>query len=181
MRIIDTPIPEVRIIEPRVFEDERGFFLESFHRRRYAEQAGIAADFVQDNHSHSRHAVLRGIHYQLDPPQAKLVRAVTGEVFDVAVDLRRASPTFGRWAGVTLSAANRRQLWIPEGFGHAFLVLTEVADVFYKMSGYYSPAGERCIAWNDPDIGIEWPLPAAPVVSAKDRAGVSLAEAEVFP
>ena len=179
MNRIETEIADLRLLEPRVFGDERGFFLESYNRRTMAE-AGITADFVQDNHSRSEQNVLRGLHYQLTKPQGKLVRAVRGRVFDVAVDLRRFSSSFGRWFGVELSEENKRIFWIPPGFGHGFLVLSETADFLYKASNYYAPEDERSILWSDPAIGIKWPLTTEPVLSAKDRAGVLLAQAEVY-
>ncbi|HEX7710256.1 MAG TPA: dTDP-4-dehydrorhamnose 3,5-epimerase [Sphingomonadaceae bacterium] len=181
MELIPTDIPEVLLIEPRVFGDERGFFLESWNRARFAE-AGLDLDFVQDNHSRSARGVLRGIHYQFARPQGKLVRVTAGRVFDVAVDLRRSSPTFGRWAGVELSAANKRLLWVPPGFGHGFLTLEDGTDFLYKCTEFYTPEDERCIAWNDPRIGIDWPLGGIePTLSQKDRAGVPLAEAGLYP
>lgn len=180
MRVIETTIPEVLIVEPTVFGDERGFFFESFNARRFAELTGVQADFVQDNHSRSVKGVLRGLHYQIRQPQAKLVRVVSGEVWDVAVDLRRSSPTFGQWVGVTLSAENRRQLWIPEGFAHGFVVVSESAEFLYKTTDYWAPEHERCIAWNDPTLALSWPLEGEPSLSAKDRLGVTLGEAELF-
>lgn len=181
MKVTPTSLPDVLLIEPQVFGDERGFFFESFNERAFTEKTGIQARFVQDNHSRSTRNVLRGLHYQIKQPQGKLVRVVTGEVFDVAVDLRRTSPTFGQWTGTILSAGNKCLLWIPEGFAHGFLVLSESADFIYKTTGYYAPAHERCVSWNDPDIGIAWPLQGAPLVSAKDQQGVALRDAEVFP
>ena len=180
MRAIPTRIPDVLILEPRLFGDARGFFMESFNARRFRELSGLDVDFVQDNHSRSRKGVLRGLHYQIDQAQGKLVRVVQGRVFDVAVDLRRSSPTFARWEGVELSADNHRQLWIPPGFAHGFLVLSESADFLYKTTDYYAPVHECCIRWDDPEIGIEWPLDAAPLVSEKDRAGGTLAGARLF-
>jgi len=180
MRVIQTPIPEVLLIEPRVFGDERGFFLESFNLQVWQEKTGLDGCFVQDNHSRSGKGVLRGIHYQLVRPQGKLVRVVSGEVFDVAVDLRRSSPTFGHWVGQLLSGENKRQLWIPEGFGHAFLVLSDAADFLYKATEYYAPEYERCILWNDPQLGIDWPAEISPLLSAKDRAGAPFHLAEVY-
>ncbi len=179
MRVVAEPLPGVLLLEPRVFEDDRGFFLESYNRRALA-VLGIEQEFVQDNHSRSRRHVLRGIHYQIRRPQGKLVRVVAGEVFDVAVDLRRGSPAFGKWAGFRLSAENRLMAWIPPGFGHAFLVLSERADFLYKTTEYYVPEDERCIAWNDPQIGIAWPLAGDPILSAKDRMGQRLCDAEVY-
>jgi dTDP-4-dehydrorhamnose 3,5-epimerase len=169
------------VIEPRVFGDDRGFFMESWNQRSFRELTGVQESFVQDNHSRSGRGVLRGLHYQLRQPQGKLVRVVQGEVFDVAVDVRRSSPTFGRWHGVILSESNRRQFWVPAGFAHGFVVLSESADFLYKTTDYYAPEHERCIAWNDPAVGIDWPLgDIEPKLSAKDQAGLSLAQAEVF-
>lgn len=181
MNIIPTQVSDVLIIEPRVFEDNRGFFYESYNERAFAEKAGIATHFVQDNHSRSTQNVLRGLHYQIQQPQGKLVRAVVGAVFDVAVDLRKSSPTFGQWVGTLLSAENKRQLWIPVGFAHGFYVVSEVAEVLYKATDYYAPQHERCVHWNDPDLAIAWSLTGEPIVSAKDQAGLSLKTAEVFP
>lgn len=180
MKIVPTEIPGLFILEPRVFEDERGFFFESFNERVFAEQTGLEVRFVQDNHSRSVRNVLRGLHYQVRRPQGKLVRVVAGEVFDVAVDLRRDSPTFGMWRGVHLSADNKRMLWIPPGFAHGFLVLSDSADFLYKTTDYYAPEYERTIAWNDPEISIRWPLDGEPLLSAKDRAGVRFKDAELF-
>jgi dTDP-4-dehydrorhamnose 3,5-epimerase len=180
MKVIETGLPGVLILEPRVFGDERGFFLESYNRQRFAE-LGLPTDFVQDNHSRSARNVLRGLHYQIRQPQGKLVRVVRGAVFDVAVDLRRSSPTFGRWEGIELSEDNRRMLWIPPGFAHGFLVLTEYADFLYKTTDFYAPEHERCLRWDDPEVGIAWPLEGEPVLSAKDRMGVALAMADVYP
>lgn len=178
MDVRPTAIPEVLLVEPQVFGDSRGFFFESFNRKKLEAATGRTLDFVQDNHSSSARNVLRGIHYQLPHPQGKLVRVIRGEVFDVAVDLRRGSPTFGRWVGETLSAQNKRQMWIPEGFGHGFLVVSDVAEVLYKTTDYWYPEHERCIRWNDPDLGIAWPVQdAPPVVSAKDEAGAPLRQA----
>ncbi len=182
MRVTPTDLDEVLIIEPDVFGDARGFFLESYNARRFDEAVGREVSFNQDNQSRSTRGVLRGLHYQLPPkPQAKLVRAVFGEIFDVAVDIRRSSTTFGKWVGVLLSAENHRQLWIPEGFAHGFLTLSETADVLYKASAYYSPGDEGAIAWNDPDLAIEWPADAQPVLSGKDVAASLLADAKLFP
>lgn len=181
MNVIPTELPDVLLLEPRVFGDERGFFFESFNARAFAEATGLTREFVQDNHSRSVRGVLRGLHYQISQPQGKLVRVVAGEVFDVAVDLRRGSPTFGRWAGVNLSADNKRMMWVPEGFAHGFLVLSESAEFLYKTTDYYAPEHERCIRWDDPQLAIDWPLQEAPQLSAKDRSGVVLAEAELFP
>jgi len=181
MELRPTRIPEVVVVLPKVFGDPRGFFFESFNRRKLEASLGRSLDFVQDNHSLSARNVLRGLHYQLHHPQGKLVRVVRGEVFDVAVDLRRASPTFGQWVGETLSAENKRQLWVPEGFGHGFLVLSEEAEFLYKTTDYWYPEDERCIRYDDPDIGVGWPLAGtSPVVSAKDAAGSSLRAASVF-
>lgn len=180
MKVTPTSLPDVLLIEPQVFGDERGFFFESFNERVFAEKTGIQPKFVQDNHSRSPKNVLRGLHYQIKQPQGKLVRVVSGEVFDVAVDLRKNSPTFGKWTGTNLSAENKRMLWVPEGFAHGFLVLSEVADFIYKTTSYYAPVHERCIAWSDPDIGIQWPLAGDPVLGAKDRSGKRLRDAEVF-
>jgi dTDP-4-dehydrorhamnose 3,5-epimerase len=181
MEICPTAIPDVLVVAPQVFGDARGFFFESFNRRKLEAAVGRTLEFVQDNHSLSAKGVLRGLHYQLPKPQGKLVRVVRGEVFDVAVDLRRASPTFGRWVGETLSAENKRQLWIPEGFAHGFLVLSEQAEFLYKTTDYWYPEHERCIRWDDPDLAIAWPLGSgAPVVSSKDAKGLSLGAAPAF-
>jgi dTDP-4-dehydrorhamnose 3,5-epimerase len=180
MQIQATAIPDVLILEPKVFGDERGFFYESFNQRRFQELIGTTTNFVQDNHSKSAKNVLRGLHYQIWQPQGKLVRVVAGEVFDVAVDIRKNSATFGRWVGVTLSAENKRQLWIPEGFAHGFVVISDSAEFLYKTTNYWAPEFERSILWNDPAIGIEWPLTGEPLLSGKDKAGRLLAEAEVF-
>jgi dTDP-4-dehydrorhamnose 3,5-epimerase len=181
MRVIPTSIADVLVFEPRVFGDERGFFLESWNARDFCNAAGSDIQFVQDNHSRSRRGVLRGLHYQIRQPQGKLVRVASGRVFDVAVDLRKSSPTFGRWTGAELSGDNHRQLWIPAGFAHGFLVLSDSADFLYKTTDYYAPEHERSVAWNDPAIGIDWPTEVAPSLSAKDKAGIPLREAEVFP
>jgi dTDP-4-dehydrorhamnose 3,5-epimerase len=175
-----TAIPDVLVIEPKVFGDARGFFLESWNAKAFAE-AGVPAAFVQDNHSRSPRGVLRGLHYQIRQPQGKLVRVAAGEVFDVAVDLRRASPTFGRWVGERLSGDNKRMLWIPPGFGHGFLVLSESADFLYKTTDYYAPEHERVIAWNDPELAIKWPIAGTPTLSGRDAAGARFRDAEVFP
>ena len=180
MKVTPTSLPEVLLIEPQVFGDERGFFFESFNERAFAEKTGIQSKFVQDNHSRSAKNVLRGLHYQIKQPQGKLVRVISGEVFDVAVDLRKNSPTFGKWTSSNLSAENKRMLWVPEGFAHGFLVLSESAEFLYKTTDYYAPAHERCVVWNDPDIGIQWPLQDAPLLSVKDRQGCALRNAEVF-
>ena len=180
MRVIPTALPEVLVLEPAVFGDERGFFLESWNARTFREATGIEAQFVQDNHSRSARNVLRGIHYQVVKPQGKLVRAVTGRVFDVAVDLRRSSPRFGKWAGVELSGDNKRQMWIPEGFGHGFLVLSDVADFLYKTTEYWIKEHDRTVRWDDPAIGVQWPLAGEPVLAAKDIHAPSLADAQVY-
>ncbi|WP_315808111.1 dTDP-4-dehydrorhamnose 3,5-epimerase [Pseudomonas sp. C9-3] len=180
MKATPMAIPDVVLFEPRVFGDERGFFFESFNQKVFDEVVGRPVTFVQDNHSRSIKGVLRGLHYQVQQPQGKLVRVVQGEVFDVAVDIRRGSPTFGQWVGAHLSADNKHQLWVPEGFAHGFVVLSDTAEFLYKTTDYYAPAHERCIAWNDPQIGIEWPIEGEPQLSPKDRAGFSLADAEVF-
>lgn len=180
MKVTRTAIPEVMILEPKVFGDARGFFLESFNEKVFREATGLALDFVQDNHSRSGRGVLRGLHYQLKQPQGKLVRVVRGAVFDVAVDVRRSSPTFGKWVGTELTEDNHRQFWVPPGFAHGFVVLTETADFLYKTTDYYAPEHERCIAWNDPEIGIAWPEGIVPKLSEKDGRGVHLRGAEVF-
>lgn len=181
MKVTPTELPEVLILEPRVFQDPRGFFLESYNRKTLAETAGITADFVQDNHSRSSRGVLRGLHYQIRQPQDKLVRVLAGSIYDVAVDLRRNSPRFGRWVGVELTGENFRQLWVPKGFGHGFLVLSETAEVMYKTTDYYAPAHERSVRWDDPTLAIAWPrLDVPPNLSAKDAQGLPLAQAEVF-
>ena len=182
MKFIPTAIPEVIIIEPRVFGDDRGFFFESFNEREFAEVVGGSFKFVQDNHSRSRRGVLRGLHYQLPPhAQGKLVRVVIGEVFDVAVDIRKGSPTFGNWVGELLSESNRRQLWIPSGFAHGFLTLSDTADFLYKTTGFYVPTAERCIHWNDPRLGIKWPIAAADLsLSAKDSDALLISSADLL-
>jgi len=181
MKITPTSLPEVLLIEPRVFGDERGFFFESFNARSFAEAAGITTPFVQDNHSRSARNVLRGLHYQVQQTQGKLVRVTAGAVYDVSVDLRRSSPTFGQWTGTTLSAENWRMLWIPPGYGHGFLVISDAAEFLYKSTDFWAPAHERCVRWNDPQLAIDWPLQGAPIVSAKDQQGLLLKDAEVFP
>jgi dTDP-4-dehydrorhamnose 3,5-epimerase len=181
MKVIHTSIPDVVILEPKVFSDERGFFLESWNAREFGDAVSHDIRFVQDNHSRSRRGVLRGLHYQIRQPQGKLVRVAEGRVFDVAVDLRKSSPTFGCWTGVELSSENQRQLWIPAGFAHGFLVLSDTVDFLYKATGYYAPKHGRTVAWNDPAIGIEWPAEIEPVLSAKDKAGLLLRDAEVYP
>ncbi|GGX40810.1 dTDP-4-dehydrorhamnose 3,5-epimerase [Undibacterium squillarum] len=180
MKITPTSLPEVLVIEPQVFGDSRGFFYESFNARKFAELTGVQAEFVQDNHSKSGKNILRGLHYQIQQAQGKLVRVVSGEVFDVAVDIRKSSPNFGKWVGVNLSAENSRQLWIPPGFAHGFVVLSEQAEFLYKTTDYWAPEYERCLAWNAPEIGIDWPISETPLLSAKDQLGKSLSEAEVF-
>lgn len=181
MRFIRTRIPDVLRVEPKVFLDKRGFFLESYQKEKFSE-GGIPFEFVQDNHSSSQKGTLRGLHYQVTHTQGKLVRAVIGEIFDVAVDLRKNSPNFGEWVGAVLSAENKAQLWVPPGFAHGFYTLSDRADVIYKATDYYDPAGERCIRWNDPDLAINWPIPegSEPLVSSKDQAGSFFADAEVF-
>jgi dTDP-4-dehydrorhamnose 3,5-epimerase len=183
MNIVATAIPDVVIIEPKVFGDERGYFYESYNEKRFGEMLGNTQDtprFVQDNHSKSLHNVLRGLHYQVRQQQGKLVRVTSGEVFDVAVDIRRSSPTFGKWVGAVLSAENKRQMWIPAGFAHGFLVTSESAEFLYKITDYWAPEHERCILWNDPAIGIVWPIEGRPALSAKDQEGQLLRDAEVF-
>jgi dTDP-4-dehydrorhamnose 3,5-epimerase len=182
MRFLPTAIPEVMIVEPQVFGDERGFFMETWHRARFA-AAGIYAEFVQDNHSRSVQGTLRGLHYQIRQAQGKLVRVVQGTVFDVAVDMRRSSPTFGRWVGEILSAENKRQMWVPPGFAHGFYVLSDSADFVYKCTELYAPEHERCVRWDDADLAIDWPLmeEGAPLVSAKDAVGVPFRTAECYP
>jgi dTDP-4-dehydrorhamnose 3,5-epimerase len=181
MKVTQTEIPDVLIIEPKVFGDTRGFFFESFNQSAFEEALGKHVDFVQDNHSRSAKGVLRGLHYQLLQPQGKLVRVVRGAVFDVAVDIRKSSPTFGRWVGIELTEENHKQFWMPPGFAHGFLVLSESADFVYKTTDYYAPASERCIAWNDEELGIDWPtLDIAIQLSSKDLAGSSLSSADVF-
>lgn len=181
MQILRTAIPEVLIIEPKVFGDERGFFFESFNQREFFELTGQSKPFVQDNHSKSVKNVLRGLHYQIQQPQGKLVRVISGEVFDVAVDIRRQSPTFGKWVGVFLSETNKRQLWVPEGFAHGFLVKSDFAEFLYKTTDYWAPQYERTILWNDRSLGIEWPIENTPLLSEKDKQGQSFQEAETFP
>ncbi|MGI2078956.1 dTDP-4-dehydrorhamnose 3,5-epimerase [Shewanella putrefaciens] len=181
MKIIDTKIPEVKIIEPKVFGDERGFFFESFNQQQFEAAVGYPVNFVQDNHSKSTKGVLRGLHYQLPPhAQGKLVRCVVGEVFDVAVDIRKSSLTFGQWVGVHLSAENKRQLWIPEGFAHGFVTLSETAEFLYKTTNYYAPQSEGSIRWDDPQVGIEWPIEGAVSLSIKDNAAMMLSNSVMF-
>ena len=181
MRFVPTAIPDVVVVEPDVFGDARGFFLETWHEAKFRE-GGIDAEFVQDNHSRSRQGILRGLHYQIERPQGKLVRVVTGRVFDVAVDLRRSSPSFGRWVGEELSEDNHRMLWVPPGFAHGFYVLSDSADFVYKCTEFYALEHERCIRWDDPELGVDWPIPthAAPLVSEKDAGAVSFREAECY-
>jgi dTDP-4-dehydrorhamnose 3,5-epimerase len=179
MKITPTSIPEVLLLEPRVFGDDRGFFYESWNKRTFAE-LGIAADFVQDNHSKSQKNVLRGLHYQIEQAQGKLVRVTAGAVYDVAVDLRRSSPTFGQWVGFTLSAEDKRLAWIPPGFAHGFCVTSDSAEFLYKTTDFYSPAHERTLLWNDPQLSIPWPLTGEPLLAAKDKTGTPLAQAETF-
>ncbi|VFR50040.1 dTDP-4-dehydrorhamnose 3,5-epimerase [plant metagenome] len=178
--VTKTALPDVLILEPKVFGDDRGFFFESYNQRDFQEATGLDVAFVQDNHSKSSQGVLRGLHYQIQRPQGKLVRVTQGAVFDVAVDLRRASPSFGKWVGVELSGDNKRQLWVPPGFGHGFVVTSESAEFLYKTTDYWFPEHERSLLWNDPELGIDWPLPCEPRLAAKDAAGKPLAAAEVF-
>ncbi len=180
MKATSLAIPDVFLLEPKVFGDDRGFFFESFNQAKFEAAIGRKVNFVQDNHSRSARNVLRGLHYQIRKPQGKLVRVVQGEVFDVVVDIRKSSPTFGQWVGEILSAENKRQLWVPEGFAHGFVVLSETAEFLYKTTDYYGPEHERCIAWNDPDLAIAWPIAGKPVLSAKDTQGAALVSAEVF-
>lgn len=181
MNVIPTKIPDVFLVEPKVFGDERGFFFESFNQKVFTEKTGVTTDFVQDNHSRSSKGVLRGLHYQIKQTQGKLLRVVLGEVFDVAVDIRKSSPTFGQWVGYHLSAENKQQLWIPPGFAHGFLVTSDVAEVLYKTTDYYAPQYERSLLWNDPDVAIEWPLEAIePKLSEKDKMANTLTTAEIF-
>lgn len=180
MQVKQTAIPDVLVVEPKVFGDARGFFLESYNARAFREATGLDVTFVQDNHSRSARGVLRGLHYQIRQPQGKLVRVVRGAVFDVAVDLRRASPSFGQWVGVELSEHNHRQLWVPPGFAHGFVVLSDSADFLYKTTDYYAPEHERCLAWDDATVAVRWPIDCAPQLSAKDREGLPLAACEVF-
>ena len=181
MKVIPTEIPDVLIIEPQVYGDDRGFFLESFNQKDFREKTGVNTTFVQDNHSMSLKNVLRGLHYQIPNPQGKLVRVVSGSVFDVAVDARQSSPTFGQWVGCVLSAENKRIFWVPEGFAHGFLVLSERAEFLYKTTNYYYPQYEKTILWNDADLGIDWPLEIPPILSPKDQAGQPFKSVEVFP
>jgi dTDP-4-dehydrorhamnose 3,5-epimerase len=179
MNVIKTAIPDILILEPKIFGDERGFFFESYNKKVFAQRTGITGEFVQDNHSRSVRNVLRGLHYQIKQPQGKLLRVIAGEIYDVAVDLRKRSPTFARWVGVGLSAQDKRQIWIPPGFAHGFLVTSESAEVLYKTTDYYAPEFERILRWDDPDLAITWPLQADPIVSAKDAAGKSFRAIEL--
>jgi dTDP-4-dehydrorhamnose 3,5-epimerase len=181
MKAIPTDIPGVLVLEPKVFGDDRGFFFESYNRRAFREATGVDPDFVQDNHSRSARGVLRGLHYQVRQPQGKLVRVTSGEVYDVVVDLRRSSPSFGKWVAATLSAANRRMLWVPEGFAHGFLVTSDQAEFLYKTTDYYSPEHERSLLWNDPALAIPWPVAGSPILKPGDAGGTPLAAAETFP
>ena len=181
MKATPLAIPEVVLLEPKVFGDDRGFFFESFNQAKFEAAIGRKVNFVQDNHSRSARNVLRGLHYQIRQPQGKLVRVVQGEVFDVAVDIRKSSPTFGKWVGEILSAENKRQLWVPEGFAHGFVVLSETAEFLYKTTDYYAPEHERCIVWNDPTVAIRWPIDGEPILSAKDARGAGFNGGEVFP
>lgn len=180
MKVTPTAIPEVVVVEPKVFGDERGFFYESFNAEQFAQATGVTLSFVQDNHSRSAKGVLRGLHYQIRQPQGKLVRVVAGEVWDVAVDLRLSSPTFGKWVGETLTADNFKQLWVPPGFGHGFVVLSSYAEFLYKTTDFYAPEHERCIVWNDAELGIDWPISEPPSLSGKDKLGMRLSAAELF-
>lgn len=180
MKVFSTSIPDLLILEPTVFGDERGFFFESFNKKNFEQTTGVTADFVQDNHSKSSKGVLRGLHYQIKQPQGKLVRVLSGEVYDIAVDVRKSSSTFGYWVGALLSADNKRQLWIPEGFAHGFVVLSETAEFLYKTTDYYAPEFERCIRWDDSDLSIDWKYSGTPLVSDRDAKGVSFKEADLF-
>lgn len=180
MKVIDTSLPDVKIIEPKVFEDARGFFFESFNSRVFEQQIAAGVQFTQDNHSRSSKGVLRGMHYQIQHPQGKLVHVLSGEVFDVAVDMRRSSPTFGKWAGALLSAENKRHMWIPPGFAHGFVVLSDTAEFFYKTADFWYPEHERCLLWNDPDVAIDWPIDFEPILAKKDAAAQRLRDAEVY-
>ncbi|CAN7563646.1 dTDP-4-dehydrorhamnose 3,5-epimerase [Pseudoduganella sp. LjRoot289] len=180
MKVVQTPLAGLLLIEPTVFGDQRGYFYESFNARRFAELTGVSAQFVQDNHSRSAKGVLRGLHYQIQQSQGKLVRVTAGAIFDVVLDIRKSSPTFGQWHGVPLTAENKHELWVPPGFAHGFVVTSEIAEVQYKTTDYWAPEFERSIIWNDPAVGVRWPLDGEPLLSAKDRAGVPLAQAELF-
>ena len=181
MKITHTEIPDLLIIEPNVFGDSRGFFFESYNEKKFMEMTGLQVAFVQDNHSRSKKHVLRGLHYQIQQPQGKLVRVISGKVFDVAVDIRRSSPTFGKWVGELLTAENKKQIWVPPGCAHGFLVLSDDAEFLYKTTDYWAPEHERCIRWNDPVLNVQWPITVNPLVSEKDRKGVFFQDAEVFP
>ena len=181
MNITPTEIPDVLIIEPHVFGDSRGFFFESYNEKKFMETTGLQVTFVQDNHSRSNKHVLRGLHYQIRQPQGKLVRVISGDVFDVAVDIRRSSPTFGKWVGEYLTAENKKQMWVPPGFAHGFLVLSDDAEFLYKTTDYWAPEHERCIRWNDPVLNVQWPMSGDPLVSEKDEKGAFFQDAEVFP
>lgn len=181
MNIIPTAIPDILIIEPNVFGDSRGFFFESYNEKKFMEMSGLKVTFVQDNHSRSKKHVLRGLHYQIQQPQGKLVRVIGGEVFDVGVDIRRSSPTFGKWVGEYLTAENKKQMWVPAGFAHGFLVLSDIAEFLYKTTDYWAPEYERRIQWNDPVLNVQWPITGDPLVSEKDEQGASFEDAEVFP
>ena len=181
MKVSESELPEVLIIEPKVFGDDRGFFYESFNAKAFADATKLDVQFVQDNHSRSQKGVLRGLHYQIENPQGKLVRVTAGKVMDIAVDIRRCSPHFGKWFGLELSAENAKQLWIPPGFAHGFVVLSDYAEFLYKTTDYYTPTAERCIRWDDPDLAIDWGLSQAPTLSAKDQVGKPLKEADLFP
>ena len=181
MKVSESELPEVLVIEPKVFGDDRGFFYESFNAKAFADATKLDVQFVQDNHSRSQKGVLRGLHYQIENPQGKLVRVTAGKVMDIAVDIRRSSPHFGKWFGLELSAENAKQLWIPPGFAHGFVVLSDYAEFLYKTTDYYTPTAERCIRWDDPDLAIAWGLSEAPTLSAKDQVGKSLKEADLFP
>jgi len=180
VKVIETAIPDVLIIEPKVYRDDRGFFLESFNSRDFQDATQLDVKFVMDNHTRSKQGVLRGLHYQIKQPQGKLVRVLHGAVFDVSVDLRKSSPTFGKWVGIEVSDKNMRQIWIPQGFAHGFIVLTESVDFLYKTTDFYAPEYERCIKWNDPTIGIVWPFQGTPLLSDKDKQGIAFEKAEVF-
>jgi len=180
MNVTPLRIPDVLVLEPKVFGDDRGFFFESFNQKVFAQTTGVTSSFVQDNHSRSIQGVLRGLHYQIKQPQGKLVRAVSGEIFDVAVDVRKSSPTYGQWVCERLSAENKKQMWVPVGFAHGFLVISPTAEVLYKTTDYYAPEFERSIAWNDPTLSVTWPITGEPSLSAKDKQGASFAAAEVF-
>jgi dTDP-4-dehydrorhamnose 3,5-epimerase len=180
IEIVSTPLPDIVLFKPKIFEDERGFFFESYNKQVCKDELAIKEDFVQDNHSGSSMNVLRGLHYQVKNAQGKLLRVISGEIFDVVVDLRKSSSTFGRWAGIPMKASDRQMLWIPKGFAHGFLVLSDYAEVLYKATAFYDPASERCLHWNDPDLSITWPLKTKPIVSIKDQKGLSLVAADTF-